>query len=546
PEEAPESIDAYLIHLGNMNPENCAQDPYLKAYYFADSSGTPYVAVPGGTTQGWIADNAANLNDLFNRFSNKHQDLALASMGPAPDITLCGFIANGCHGTGLQEPTVSDLVYAIEVVTVGDNGIAAPQAFAVNQEIADLLNKNHVTKATAQAAPRLMQALRVSLGSCGIITKLIFQLEPMFNVAHLDEYAEMADIFPLDGGDTTNLETLVTSCDYIEIFWFPYNTQLWIKRYSKTNAPTQHELKVLGFDWITSELSVLTGGLLGTLFEWFPEATPLILQVLFFGQKELMQRPLAAYDFSQDFNPSQDPIVKVRTAYLYQTKVPTNILDLSYAVPIPRTQESPAKYDFSQVLQAWNDVVNTINSMQHQGVYPVNLNVHARFIKNSDSFLSPANWSDDAIYTCDIEYLSFSEQLDEYAEFSAAIGPAWMSYGLPHWAKMFQLIPNSYAEAHQRLEESGNLKNFLPVRAKMDPSAIFDNDFLNEILIGEPTAVRRQVSARSAGGVPQRPSAFPTKEFQISGPQVLQRFEVLSTNRRRSTRGCNLFHDGAT
>jgi FAD/FMN-containing dehydrogenase len=535
-----EQIDAYLINTSNMSPDNSAQDSYLKAFYFADSANTPYVAVPPGTTQGWLADNAANANDFLHQHSNQHEDLALASMGPAPDITLGGFIANGCHGTGWNEPTIADLIVGIEIVTVDANGNAAVKSFTINQELADILNQNQIFQSTAQASPDVMQALRVSLGALGVITKLVFQLEPMFNVAHLDEYADVSEIFPTNG-DYTNLETLVTSCDYIEIFWFPYNAQLWVKRYSKTTAPTQNVLKVVGFDWITSELATLTGGLLGEWFTLCPEATPLTLQLLFGAQKMLMQ-PLQNLDFTQDFNPSTDAIVKVKDAYLYQTKYMNNLLDLSYTLPIVQTQDNPPKYDFSNVINAWDNVINNINSVESSGQYPVNLNVHIRFIKNSNSLLSPANQAATTTHTCYIEYLSFSQQYNQYADFTTTVGPEWDSYGgLPHWAKILQLVPGGYANAHQKLKDRGHLQPFMDLRQEFDPNDIFMNDFLNEILNGITSEAKETAQPRAAAA-----SLCPTnyvKQFPLAGAQNLAGYHALETY--KSERGCTLTHDPA-
>lgn len=538
------SVDGYLINIGNMSPENSAQDSYLKAFYFNDSAGTPYVAVPPGTTQGWIADNAANVNDLLHQHSNKHAALALASMGPAPDITLGGFIANGCHGTGWEQTTVADLIFGMEVMTVDQNGNVVTKAYAVNQELADILNQNKVTKATAQASPDTMSALRVGLGALGVITKLVFQLTPMFNVAHLDEYVDLDQIFP-PSGDTTNLETLVTSCDYIEIFWFPFNTQLWIKRYSKIDAPTQHESKVVDFVWITSELASLTGGLLGDWFKLFPSATPLTLQVFFFAMKELMQRELKAFNFNDDFDKSSDPIVQVRDAYLYQKKYFTNLLDLSYTVPIVQTGATPAQYDFSKVIDAWNNALGQIEVMQNDDVYPVNLNVHIRFIKNSDSLLSPANQKAAATHTCYIEFLSFSQQLDGFADYSQVVGPQWANYGgLPHWAKIFQLVPGAYADAHQKLQDRGSLAPFIKVKQELDPTGIFMNDFLQELLTGSAPKAERAITLRSAAISAQVPATSrPAMQFQIPGAAVLEKLCIANNGMRKSERGCSLVHD---
>lgn len=539
------AVDAYLINVSNMNPTNCGQDPYLKAFYFKDSAGANYVAVPPGTSQGWISDNAANINDQTHQCSNQHDNLALGSMGPAPDITLGGFIANGCHGTGWEQPTVADLVYGIEIMTVDAAGGVVTKAYAVNQELADLLGQNQVTKATPEAAPDKMRALRVGLGALGVITKLVFRLEPLFNVAHLDEYADVDLIFPQDG-DTTNLETLVTSCDYIEIFWFPFTSQVWVKRYSRTDAPVERSRQVVDFVWITSELASLTHGMLGKLFQLFPSSTPLVLKVFFEFLKLFMsERELKAVDFNQDFDPASDPVVPVNEAYLYQTKYFTDLLDLSYTVPIPRKQGGAAGYDFSKAMTAWNDAVNTIYSMEQDGKYPVSLNVHLRFVKNSDSLLSPANHSDAAAHTCYIEFLSFSEQLDPFIPYSAAVGKDWASLGgLPHWAKIFQLVPDAYQLSHQHLQDKGLLQPFLDLRGELDPGDVFMNDFLNQLLNGAAAGAEKKVTLRQPLAAASASASNVSRQFRLPHPRALEGFAIGKvTALQTSERGCYLVHD---
>jgi hypothetical protein len=110
-----------------------------------------------------------------------------------------------------------------------------PVSYAVSQEVAQLLLQNKITKSTPQVSPSAMQALRASLGALGVITRMIFQIEPLFHVGALDEYTEVTTIFP-DDQDQKNLQTLVLSSDYVEIFWFPYNKNLWVKRYSRNSG----------------------------------------------------------------------------------------------------------------------------------------------------------------------------------------------------------------------------------------------------------------------------------------------------------------------
>lgn len=536
-------VDAYLIDMNNMSPENYAQDAYLKAFYFKDSAGTNYVAIPPGTTQGWLAWNAANVlaNDGS---SNPHDAVALASMGPAPDITLGGFIANGCHGTGWEQPTVADLVYGFEIASIDANGDVVTGAFTINQELADILSQNGITKSTPQASPDMMKALRVSLGALGVISKLIFKAEPLFNVAHLDEYVAIDQIFPSDG-NTTNLAKLVMSCDYTEIFLFPYNTEVWVKRYKKTDAAPQFESHIIGFTLITSMMASLTGNMLGGLFEKHPWVTPLVLNVFFDALKVMMNRELKAFDFDNDFDIASDPVVPVQDAYLYQLTYFTNLIDLSYTVPIPQSATDSSGYDFSKVLDAWNNATVEIAAMQMQGKYPVSLNVHLRFIKNSDSLLSPANHASATSHTCYIEFLSFSEQLTDFTSYSEVVGQQWADYGgYPHWAKMFQLVPNAYTRAYQALNASGNLGLFMSIREGLDPGNVFNNDFLNQLLNGAPSEVTKEASVRARPGaeVGAEAVSYPAKQFPLADAQVLNNLQP-GNGQPKSARGCSLTHD---
>ncbi|HYO58569.1 D-arabinono-1,4-lactone oxidase [Archangium sp.] len=539
-------VDGFLIDLSNMQPENSGADPYLKAFYFKDPGGTQYVAVPPGTPQGWLADNAANDNDPLHRHSNAHAASAPSSMGPAPDITLGGFIANGCHGTGWGEPTVSDLVVAIEVLTIDSTGRVVPRAFTGTQEMAQLLTQHGITKAPPEVSPDAMRALRVSLGALGVITRFVLKLEPMFNVGVLDEYTDVATLFP-SSGDTTHLETLVTSSDYVEIFWFPYNTQLWVKRYQRMNAAPQFPEKVVGFNWIVSELSALTQGKLGELFAEWPATTPLTLQTFFWGLKLLMRRELKAVPFQQDFDPKSDPIVRVNKAYLYQTKYFHNLIDLSYTLPI--TAKAGGGFDFTKVMSAWNEAIAQINAMQKSQKYPVSLNVHIRFIKNSDSLLSPANQQDAATHTCYIEYLSFSEQLEPYTEYTQTVGPEWAAHGgLPHWAKIFQLVPDGYTDSRQKLRDRGLLNPFLTQREALDPQGFFVNNFLEQLLgVTAPTLQAAKKVAASGPRPVTRAQAEPVavQRFRVEAAGTVRALTSLPTIEApvKSPRGCSLVHD---
>lgn len=542
------NINAFLIELTNMNPKNSLRDPYLKATYFQDSSQNWYVAIPPGTGQGWLGENAANdpMNDPLHLHSNQHPALALTSMGPAPDITLGGFVANGCHGTGWAQPPVGDFVYAIEVLTVDSSGNVVVQSYAASSQVAQAVIAKGVTKSTPQVSPAAIQAFRASIGALGIITRIVLTVVPLFNVAHLDEIAELDGLFPTDG-NPANLQTLVTSTDYVEIFWFPFTTQLWVKRYSSDNSQPQFVDKVTGFTWITSILAALTGNLLGDLFAAIPRATPITMQVFWYFMKIFMGgRTLQSYNFSQDFNPASDPIVPVQDAYLYQRMYFRNLLDLEYTVPIP--QNNDATFDFSGVMTAWNEAYSQVIKMSEQPspIYPVNISIHLRFIKNSDSFLSPANQENASTHTCYIEFLSFSQQCQQYQQYGGIVEPQWAALGgLPNWAKMIQVWPDAAVDAHQKLQARGQLSPFMQWQQTMDPKGVFENNYLGQVLQGQP-AVPVQVCPTPAAKAAQ-PEPVAVKTFAVDNAQWGRILRATSVpNLARSPGGNLLAHDPNT
>ncbi len=502
--------DGQLIDISGMNPEG--DDPYLSPKIFQDSTGTAYVAVPPGTQQGWIAQYAAG------------KGYALGSMGPAPQITLGGFVANGCHGTGWDQPTVSDFVVGIEVVTFQpthheDGGAyeVVPMAYALNQEIADKIQANDVVRAsTITVSPEALDALRVSLGALGVITKLVFQLEPLPLVQYLDEIA------PVTTGNckgvfdsTANLRQLVTSCDYTEIFWFPFNdasqkttymshfgpndgksaqvtvygNQLWVKRYTvaPSNSSPQFEKKVTDVIDKTSNLAGMYGGTLAWILKHIGVLTPMINQFSFQQLKAFMgNRQMRSLDFASDWQAADDPIVPINVGYIYQKQYFTSIIDLSWALPIPDVEGVP---DFTNVVTAWNELQGVIDHYAGNSSYPVNLTVHLRFVKNSPSLLSPANQADASTHTCFIEYLSFTNDLELYKKVTETVVTKWYDIGgLPHFAKAFQLGGSDInAKLQTRLAARDRLADFNRYRTQLDPGKFFENRFLSDLL-GAPGA----------------------------------------------------------
>lgn len=496
-------VDAWLIDPSDLSPFGATRDPYLKAHYL-EVGGTYYVAIPPGTRQGWLAYDAANSkkmgkdDDLVwydpeeaGEQSNPHPPLAVSSMGPAPQITLGGFVANGCHGTGWEAPTVSDLVMAMEVLTVNEQGKVVPKAYAASQELADALESAGVFQSKIIAVSEDdMAALRVSLGALGVITKLVLQLEPLFKVGLLNQYAPVTRFFP-DDKDPRELARLIEGCDYLEIFWFPFTDQLWIKRYKRQadGTPLRNVTKADDGVALMSQMASHAGSVTKVFLANEPSSTPTYMQFSWNAAKELLSMtPLASTDANEDLGPDE-PVVDVPDAYLYQQKYFSDFLDTSWTVEISDEGGEP---DLRKVMDAWSQARTLIEGMQGEGKFPVNLNIHMRFNKCSQATLSPANWGNATSHTCWIEFLSFTPiksllgsnaAIDVYREYHNQIVEQWAAHGgLMHWGKLFQAWAGAYADARQKLSRRPGLARFLAMRKANDPTGIFYNDFTDQVL----------------------------------------------------------------
>ena len=498
--------DGLLIDVTGLNPDNAAKDPYLAPAIITDANGVANAAIPSGMTQG-----------ALGYFGKGHTPpYSLKSMGPAPQITLGGFIANGCHGIGWSQPTVSDYVCGIEVMTfqpVGGGGgtyEVTTLAFATSQSVAHAMAGQ--TLAPVQVSPAAMDALRVSLGSLGVITKLVIELETMPLVQALDEigYVHAPDTPDVPGvfDSAENLSTLVRSCEYTEIFWFPFNdaygtttytstftggsadvrvygNELWVKRFNEAPAGSSTQNTALVTDLIrdTSDLAKRFGGWLAWIMAHAGLVTPLINWGSFASLKRFMKsRIMKSLTFADDWS-DDDATVDITTAYLYQLEYFTEIVDVSWAIPLPSSNGQP---DFTNAIKGWNAVQHVIDEYAKPLIakqFPANLTVHLRFVKNSRSLLSPANQEDSNTHTCFIEFLSFSNDLELFKEFTAKVVEEWCALGgLPHFAKAFQCAgADIYPEIRHRLSERNRLSDFQAYQSQFDPAGIFNNYLLDNL-----------------------------------------------------------------
>lgn len=340
-----------------------------------------------------------------------------------PWITVGGAVALGCHGTGYNMGTVSDEMVAMEMLLADGTW----RTFSVEADGEEMMN-----------------AVRVNLGALGIIYSVTFQCVPSFNLKAVDVRQPMQKTIGA-------IKDLVTGHDYVEVFWFPFNDDCWIKTWDKTDEPPTEGEPKWGWDELKEYLEINSfGKLLMDLLHSLPWLTPWVMRRF----SSLM--------------PEQTVVAHSSLVFHYQLFY-MPVWDMSYCINIPSN-------DFTRVQKAWMQVVKRLEALKKEGRYPQNMVLHTRYIRNSNALLSPASGED---HTCCIEILTFTgnnRPASDYEDYFKQIERDWIELGgKPHWGKAI------YSVDKLKGMYGANMDAFLNLRQQLDPDQIFINDFLRQV-----------------------------------------------------------------
>jgi D-arabinono-1,4-lactone oxidase/FAD binding domain len=393
----------------------------------------------------------------------------LPTAGVVPSINATGFLAAGCHGTGWMQLTVSDLIHEIQII--GADG------------------KVHVF--SEDSTPDEMPAVRVNLGTLGLISQVTLNVEPMYNLWDQELVLETSSVMgpnPSNAGgvvDPSKLSALVTENDYVELFWFPWSGSgilhptslddgfIWAKLWNRTtdlprNIPPQPP------DWQNFFAELVMG-----LVAEHPRAYSLIPPVEW-GLWQTLRTSIETVASTNGF------IAEAPVVLHYQSQA-FPVIDIEIAIPIP--SKGPRSWDFTNIVKAWYQVVNLVCPDYPNQIYPLTVCMHARFIKNSQALLSPATEAAGSnTHYCWIEVLSAypkavpdpqkrQQLIADFTNLLNAIAPLWVDQmkGRPHWAKYWQDIPNINIRSRY---PQNNIARFNQLRSAMDPNGMFLNTFL--------------------------------------------------------------------
>jgi hypothetical protein len=419
-----------------------------------------------------LTDPAVNLPEMY-----------MSTSGVLPSINATGFLAVGGHGTGWMQPSLSQLVYEIELV-------AADGQLHVFSE---------------HATPDLMDIVRVSVGMLGIITKITVKVDLMYLLRDQEYMVDAVEVMgpnPNDNQgqvDPTALSALVTGNQYVEVIWFPWSGffresfkghlsdgEIWVKQWNRTTDP-ETQPPSLPSNWQDAVVSRL----MEFVAEWPVTDGGLPFEV--HNRERKMWRAIAR---QIDRCPPAGFVAKAPLVLHYQDFFPP-VLALEVAVPIPA--DGPNSWNFANIVKAWYQVVNLVRDACDRNSFPLTFCMNARFTKNSQCLLSPDyEPAGSRTHYCWFEILSaYPKQVADaetraamVADFGALVGQLGQTllYGMngrPHWAKYWQTIPQALAKVSS-FYPAANLSQFNALRKTLDPDDMFMNPFLESLNLFSP------------------------------------------------------------
>jgi hypothetical protein len=277
---------------------------------------------------------------------------------------------------------------------------------------------------------------------------------PIYRVRQTDQR------FPM-GAMLDRLSELVDAHDSVELYWFPFNRDVWVRTIDRTDAP--RTLRGHGFWFRTQNFLQNAAAVVffNVVTKLVPSLTPALLRI---GMGML---------------PFRTRVLNLPESHHYHhwiEMMPCGCLEVGFK----------ADPDFANVRRAWATTERVVNEYEKRGLYPLNLSLNVRFIGSSGALLTPAYG--DGI-TCYVEIMWMGRPTG-WAELSSELCREWLKVpgAMPHWSKEFEHVPGVVPIIRASLGD--RRARFLAALATsgIDPERIFWNPLLRRVFVDEVAA----------------------------------------------------------
>ena len=386
--------------------------------------------VEGGVTKALCRIGAATTNEQFRIWCLDATGGDSAWTVPLNvimvEITWGGSNAQICHGAGVAQPTLSDLVTEVEFVN----------ALGELQTVSD---------------PALLSAAAGCFGLLGIVTALTLKLDPMTYATLQPKNVPVALAVPppagfsvpsavdMSGVSQADLNqaaaNFAAQCEdsyYAEWFWFPYQPDVWVNSWNNDGAKQDARPYPSALETAVEEAEeYLIQLLTESAFRLLPGRT----QAELFGSLAMANLP---HDVTI--------VTPLIDALHYRRGIQNfRVLDMEFEIPIPALADDPTQPDWSICQRAWWDA---IASVYEAAGAPMRVTLEMRIMGGSGITMAPEYGN--SLGTCSIEVLtSLITPTTAWTSFMQNLANRWTSYTdaagqplnvRPHWAKQWQQV----------------------------------------------------------------------------------------------------------
>jgi hypothetical protein len=345
-------------------------------------------------------------------------------------VRVAGIVSSGTHGTGKGTSTIGDLVEALEVI--------------------DATGKVRVLSEETVGA-EVMSAARLGLGLFGVIARVKLRVVPLYRVTQTDLRLPVRDVL-------NQLPALVENHASVELYWFPFNREAWIRTIDPTSASkTRHSH---GF-WFKAQNFVQNAWAVvffKLVMRFAPRLTPALLRLAF--------RML----------PFHTRVIDLPDSHHYRhwiEMMPAGCMEVGFKV-------DPG---LANVRSAWEVTERLVDDYSRRGLFPLNISLNVRFIGSSAALLTPAYGEGT---TCYIEIMWMGRP-EGWKDFTSILCREWMKVpgALPHWSKEFEHVEGIVPLMRDSLGD--RREKFLAALAAsgVDPDRAFYNPVLRRVLLDE-------------------------------------------------------------
>lgn len=337
--------------------------------------------------------------------------LALSNLGAIVEQTVAGAIATGTHGSGLGFGGLAGLTTDLDYVSGGGT----------------------VHTVSRERDPDRWAALAVGLGGLGILTRITFACESLFNL-HLEQTPALLDE-TLERLDEHN------GARHFGFWWFPRTNRVVLRRFTRTDRPADTGSPTR--DWMRNVV-----------------VRNQLHQLLLLGASVARNVPVGMANDLMFRVAFGDAFARTgRSGDVVTSKIQIRHHAMEFALPL----ESAAA------------AVRALRRLIAQNSFPAHAPVDIRFSGPDAAWLGLSHGRR-SCYIGVVVYQPIGCRVDSDSYFRAVDRLMRDFDGRPHWGKVHFHDAGDLAARYSQFDA------FRQVREELDPHRVFANDYLDQVL----------------------------------------------------------------